>query len=104
MKISDFDEFVIMCILFLSLQNILPDAYTYKVCQYAGDGKGHFDVVLRLNMTTSEEMIDWKREFEEKTKTTLIVPRSERSRIKGQKTIFKVDSMKLYYGLGTTVY
>uniref|UniRef100_A0A2C9KED4 Uncharacterized protein n=1 Tax=Biomphalaria glabrata TaxID=6526 RepID=A0A2C9KED4_BIOGL len=53
------------------LRNILPENYEYKLCEYLQlDREDKFLVTLRMTLSTKEEALEWKRNFEERSLTT----------------------------------
>ena len=73
-------------------QNLLPDGHHYKVCKWLDHGAGKFTSTLRMKITETDDLLNWKERFEEKTKVTFRVLRTYPN-ISGQKNIFRVRNI-----------
>ena len=77
---------VIKSFLFFLIQEILPSEYDYHLCKFSQEND-NFHAILRVAITTKEDLLLWKRRLEETTKVTFRVSRTCHS--KGVRTIFR---------------
>ena len=71
-------------------QKVLPAEYDYKVCEFEAVGDGKFRASLTVAISTQSNLDEWKKAFEDKTKTTY---RTSHTTVGKEKTlVFQVSS------------